>query len=73
MSAKLSPAMIRALEVTGLDDIMAGGPTRAALMRRGLVFKRDGHSRFGYLTGAGRELAAELQARKCAARKDEPK
>ena len=57
----LSPAMIHALEVTGLDDIMAPGPTRAALMRRGLVFKRDGNHRFGYLTKAGRELAAELQ------------
>lgn len=61
---KLSPKMIHALEVTGLDDIMQGGPTRAALMRRGLVFKREGRSRFGYFTEAGRELAAELQRAK---------
>lgn len=59
--ARLSPKMIRALEVTGLDDIMAPGPTRAALMRRGLVFKREGNGRFGYFTDAGREIAAELQ------------
>ena len=58
-SLKLSPAMIHALEVTGLDDIMAGGPTRAALMR--LVFKREGNGRFGYFTKAGRTLAAEMQ------------
>lgn len=58
---KLSPAMIRALKFTGLDDIMAGGPTRAALMRRGLVFKREGTDRFGYFTHKGRALAAEIQ------------
>lgn len=61
---KLSPAMVKALEVTGLDDIMAGGPTRAALMRRGLVYKREGSGRFGYFTNAGRELAAGLQAKR---------
>jgi hypothetical protein len=66
MTQGLSRAMIRALEVTGLDDIMAPGPTRAALMRRGLVFKRDGNARFGYFTRAGRELAADLQADKAA-------
>ena len=63
-TAKLSPAMIHALEVTGLDDIMQGGPTRAALMRRGLVFKRDGLGEFGYFTKAGRALAADLQGAK---------
>jgi hypothetical protein len=63
-TAKLSGAMIHALEVTGLDDIMAGGPTRAALMRRGLVFKREGSGRFGHFTEAGRALAADMQARK---------
>lgn len=55
--------MVHALKVTGLDDIMAGGPTRAALMRRGLVFKREGSGRFGFFTEAGRALAAELQGR----------
>lgn len=64
---KLSPAMIHALEVTGLDDIMVGGPTRAALVRRGLVFNRENRGRrFGYFTDAGRELAAEFRARKAA-------
>jgi hypothetical protein len=53
--------MIHALEVTGLDDIMSGGPTRAALMRRGLVFNRKGGDRFGYFTQAGRVLAAAMQ------------
>lgn len=56
--------MIRALEVTGLDDMMAGGPTRAALMRRGLVSKRGGTGRFGHFTRDGRRLAAEIQGEK---------
>jgi len=60
-TANLSPAMIHALEVTGLDDIMQRGPTRAALMRRGLVYGGDQRGRFGYLTEAGRTLAADLQ------------
>lgn len=59
----LSPAMVNALRCVDPDGIMAGGPTRAALMRRGLVIKRGKPAgRFGYLTEAGRELALRLRA-----------
>lgn len=55
--------MIKALINTDPDDIMAAGPTRAALMRRGLVYARKSRvDRFGYLTPAGKELAAKLRA-----------
>lgn len=61
MTEKLSPAMIHLMKTTGLDDFITPGPTRAALMRRGLVFKRESSARFGYFTEAGRDMAAKLQ------------
>lgn len=70
--ASLSPDMIKALEITGLDDLMASGPTRAALIRRGLVRGQSGGP-FGYFTPAGRELAAALQKAKRQANRPAPR
>lgn len=59
---KLSPKMITALICTEPGDIMKPGSTRAALMRRGLVFNRsDWPNRFGVLSPAGESLRLELK------------
>jgi hypothetical protein len=61
----LSPAMKRALMYTDPLDLMKPGPTRAALMRRGLVSKREPRpGRFGYLTPDGVKARAFLRAAK---------
>jgi hypothetical protein len=51
---KLSQNMIDALIYNAPGDMIAGGPTRAALIRRGLVTKLDGsQGRGGIMTPAG--------------------
>lgn len=61
---KLSPCMIEMLTYSPLDATfpLEGGPTRAALIRRGLAWK-FGTGQGGRLTEAGRELALKLRAR----------
>ena len=63
---KLSPHMIEEMTYNPLGAVMQPGPTRAALMRRGLVHGRstvEQEWRFGRFTEAGRELALKLRAR----------
>ena len=56
-SLKLTPKMLTALECTEPGDIMKPGPTRAALMRRGLVLSRSSWpDRFGQLSSNGERL-----------------
>lgn len=58
---KLSPKMTTALICTKPGDLMKPGPTRAALMRRGLVFNRTDWPRpFGHLSPAGERLRLTL-------------
>lgn len=56
---KLSENMKRALMFTEPGDLMKGGPTRAALIRRGLVYSMD-RSRGGQLTQDGLDARADL-------------
>jgi hypothetical protein len=60
----LTPKMIETLENADLDGVLPAGPTRAALMRRGLVVCGNGSEWFGLLTAPGRELAEKLQETK---------
>ncbi len=62
-SLKLSPSMKTALMCTEPGDIMKGGPTRAALMRRGLVFRRESRpDRFGRLSPNGERARDSLRS-----------
>lgn len=61
---KLTQRMVKALARASLEGwTTVPGPTRAALMRRGLVRGDNSTPGFGYLTGAGRVLALKLRAR----------
>lgn len=58
---KLSKNMIDALKNTEPGDMMAGGPTRAALIRRDLLTKLDvSQGRGGILTELGESVRAKL-------------
>lgn len=60
---KLSSKMMTALECTEPGDLMKPGPTRAALMRRGLVFRRESRpDRLGRLTPNGERLRVQIIA-----------
>lgn len=63
-TAPLTPAMIDAIKNTEPGDLMKGGPTRAALIRRGLVHPMDteGDRRYlrGCLTAEGKALRVKL-------------
>lgn len=60
---KLTAKMLTALECTEPGDIMKPGPTRAALMRRGLVFSRSSRpDRFGRLSPNGERLRSLILA-----------
>lgn len=58
-TAKLTPKMIEALKFTAPGDLMAAGPTRAALIRRALVYRMDA-TMGGKLTPAGIAARANL-------------
>lgn len=64
---RLSPHMIEMLTYVPTDATLPlpAGPTRAALIRRGLVWgpQAFGGARAGLLTLAGHTLAAKLRAR----------
>lgn len=58
---KLSQNMIDALIYNAPGDMIAGGPTRAALIRRGLLTKLDGsQGRGGIMTELGIRVRSEL-------------
>lgn len=60
-TAPLTPAMAEAIKNTEPGDLMKGGPTRAALIRRGLVHPMDYYpGRQGVLTETGLQARAKL-------------